>query len=91
MVRYNMILHTAEQWQMHDIDHTIYYQIDGLAQDCSNSIALAMELLQSCTKPLKQHSIPHPHRFVYSVFYEYTVAKWPYDKEVQLYCTSFWL
>ena len=24
--------------------------IDGLAQDCSNSIANAMELLQSCTK-----------------------------------------
>ena len=26
--------------------------IDGLAQDCSNSNALALELLQSCTKPL---------------------------------------
>ena len=26
-------------------------QIDCLAQDCSNSSALAMELLQSCTKP----------------------------------------
>ena len=25
--------------------------IDGLAQDCSNSIANALELLQSCTKP----------------------------------------
>ena len=25
--------------------------IDGLLQDCSNSIANAMELLQSCTKP----------------------------------------
>ena len=25
---------------------------DGLVQDCSNSSALAMELLQSCTKPL---------------------------------------
>ena len=24
---------------------------NGLVQDCSNSIALAMELLQSCTKP----------------------------------------
>ena len=24
--------------------------IDGLAQDCSNSSALALELLQSCTK-----------------------------------------
>ena len=26
--------------------------IDGLVQYCSNSSALAMELLQSCTKPL---------------------------------------
>ena len=25
--------------------------LDGLVQDCSNSSALAMELLQSCTKP----------------------------------------
>ena len=25
---------------------------DGLVQDCSNSSVLAMELLQSCTKPL---------------------------------------
>ena len=25
--------------------------IDGLVQDCSNSIANAQELLQSCTKP----------------------------------------
>ena len=25
--------------------------IDGLVQDCSNSIANAMELLQSCTNP----------------------------------------
>ena len=25
--------------------------IDGLVQDCSNSIAKALELLQSCTKP----------------------------------------
>ena len=29
------------------------YQIDGLVQDCSNSSALAMELLQSYTKPSK--------------------------------------
>ena len=27
------------------------YCINGLAQDCSNSSALALELLQSCTKP----------------------------------------
>ena len=29
-------------------------QKDGLLQDCSNSSALAMELLQSCTKPSKR-------------------------------------
>ena len=28
-------------------------KIDGLVQDCSNSIASALELLQSCTKPSK--------------------------------------
>ena len=29
----------------------IYSHIDGLAQDCSNSIAIALELLQFCAKP----------------------------------------
>ena len=29
------------------------YYVNGLVEDCSNSIALAMELLQSCTKPLQ--------------------------------------
>ena len=28
-------------------------QIDGLVQDCSNTIANALEFLQSCTKPSK--------------------------------------
>ena len=28
-------------------------KIDGLLQDCSNSIANALELLQFCTKPSK--------------------------------------
>ena len=32
--------------------------IDGLVQDCSNSIANALELLQSCTEPL---IFPHVH------------------------------
>ena len=35
------------QWRM------INDKIDGLAQDCSNSSALAMELQQSCNKPSK--------------------------------------
>ena len=30
---------------------SLWHHIDGLAQDCSNSIAKALELLQSCTKP----------------------------------------
>ena len=29
----------------------MHMYIDGLVQDCSNSSALAVELLQSCTKP----------------------------------------
>ena len=29
-----------------------YSHIDGIVQDCSNSIAKALELLQSCTKPM---------------------------------------
>ena len=32
-------------------DRYLMPYIDGLVQDCSNSIALAMELLQSCMKP----------------------------------------
>ena len=32
-------------------------EIDGLVQDCSNSGGLAMELLQSCAKPLKYRSV----------------------------------
>ena len=30
---------------------SIWLHIDDLVQDCSNSIANALELLQSCTKP----------------------------------------
>ena len=36
--------------------------VDGLVQDCSNSIAIALELLQSCTKPsisFKWLYVPH--------------------------------
>ena len=32
--------------------------IDGLVQDCSNSIANALELLQSCTKPSTFYWLP---------------------------------
>ena len=30
----------------------VYVYVDGLVQACSNSSAIAMELLQSCLKPL---------------------------------------
>ena len=33
--------------------------IDGSVQDCSNSSVLAMELLQSCTKPLLYTTMTH--------------------------------
>ena len=33
----------------------VRHESNGLVQDCSNSSALAMELLQSCTKPSKYH------------------------------------
>ena len=39
----------AELKKMHDKGENITF--DGLVQDCSNSSALAMELLQSCKKP----------------------------------------
>ena len=32
-------------------DYSLPHHIDGLAQDCSNSSAIALELLQSCAKP----------------------------------------
>ena len=37
----------------------LYIYIDGLVQDCSNSIANALELLQSCTKPSIYTSFLH--------------------------------
>ena len=36
--------------EVREVDTEI--DIDGLEQDCGNSIAIAMELLQSCAKPL---------------------------------------
>ena len=40
--RFHKKIYTCQQWQSY---------IDDLVQDCSNSSALAMELLQFCTKP----------------------------------------
>ena len=39
------IVSTIDSWYI-----MIEYNIDGLVQDCSNSTANALELLQSCTK-----------------------------------------
>ena len=43
-------------WDLYIFWETLDPDIDGLVQDCSNSSALAMELLQSCTKPSICHS-----------------------------------
>ena len=40
-------------WTIGLWENMIYW--DGLMQDCSNSIAKALELLQSCTKPSIYH------------------------------------
>ena len=34
-----------------DVLHNFQVYVEGLVQDCSNSIANALELLQSCTEP----------------------------------------
>ena len=49
--------------------------IDGLVQDCSNSIANALELLQPYTKPSKWCSF-HVSRFQITLAYLVAV-KWP--------------
>ena len=63
---------------------------DGLVQDCSNSSALAMELLQSCTKPsiysqdrysncLPEHfcDMSHmEHYYIYTTDWTKTVSWW---------------
>ena len=49
----------------------ISQEIDGLVQDCSNSIANVMELLQSCTKPSNAHYL------IRNKGLEYTLLKSP--------------
>ena len=45
-VMHRCVTWSIKLWQLH-----VWVYIDGLVQDCSNSIADALELLQSCTKP----------------------------------------
>ena len=53
--------------------------LDGLVQDCSNSIALAVELMQSCTKPLIYflHFYPAAHALF---VYVYWMLVWSIDE-----------
>ena len=46
------IIATSARGQWFNPHSILKLYMDGLVQDCSNSSALAMELLQSCTKPL---------------------------------------
>ena len=51
MVSYYTINHTiAKAWNWTLVSTVLVY-IDGLVQDCGNSISNELELLQSCTKP----------------------------------------
>ena len=45
-----IVIYTVEPPYNMIYDNTIL-RIDGLVQDCSISIANALEILQSCTKP----------------------------------------
>ena len=36
---------------------TVKYDLDGLKQDCSNSVAKALEFLQFCSKPTVWHDV----------------------------------
>ena len=66
------------------------YHIDGLMQDCCNSIANVLELLQSCTKWSTLHMSNHPngkmiHRQPKLSFYkdEYAIS-WPWQYNVRV-------
>ena len=44
-----------------NVDCYLWCHIDGIVQDCSNSIANALELMQSCTKPLIYGGLVAPY------------------------------
>ena len=46
-----MTPHEGNRVEMASTASTQNYDICGLVQDCGNSIAYSLELLQSCTKP----------------------------------------
>ena len=52
--------------------------IDGLVQDCSNSSALAIELLQSCTKPyiyIYIYNCPTLLENALDIFFHFTIRR----------------
>ena len=53
----SVIVYIYSVWYVHGI----VVHIDGLGQDCSISNALAMEILQSCTKPSICFQLPMIH------------------------------
>ena len=67
--------------------------IDGLVQDCSNSISNALELLQFCTKPsilcffisLKVNLTILQSSFHIDVDYQPELAKWEYQESDDLH------
>ena len=64
------ISYTGKMTSLYWINPQFY--IDGLVQDCSNSIANTMELLQSCTKPSIWYHCPKiltktPHSYGVSI------------------------
>ena len=65
--------------------HIYNKHIDGLEQDCSNSSALAMELLQSCTKPpilyvrknvSMSKTLKYCHKHTHIVNFSYILTHW---------------
>ena len=50
-LRVQLITIGVDDMPIFEVTMVIIDYIDGLVQDCSNSIANALELLQSCTKP----------------------------------------
>ena len=60
------------------------YNISGLVQDCSISIALAMEILQSCTKPLIWLSMPYGYLSVALPFLNFHLGEHVKNVEVSL-------
>ena len=50
-VNHKIYVFLARFPQFHYTDSTLLIYIDGLVQDCINSIANILELLQPCTKP----------------------------------------